>query len=61
MEVLHLPNLSLPQHVTLPPTALLRVLFPAVTIAPAVLTNVSRAIKHACWSPTEIHTTWRTV
>ena len=54
----HLPNLSLPQHETLPPTRARRVTLPLVTTAASLKRLVGRRIAHACWSPTDTEATW---
>jgi hypothetical protein len=48
----HLPNLSSPQHVTLPPTSARRVELPLLLLTACL--DVVVATAQACWSPTEI-------
>ncbi len=56
---MHLPNLSLPQHVTLPPTRARRVTLPVVTTAAALslLRLVGSRMAQACWSPMDTEAT----
>ena len=59
MQCTNLPNLSSPQHVTLPPMSALRVeLLPATVAAAAVCFAPPSAMAQACWSPTEMLATW---